>query len=645
MTDIWSFLLQTLTASGAAALVLAVKWMFRDKLPPRWQFAVWSVLALVLVLPAGLGGRYTLLNWPFYVEALRSVLTGEYGALAHVAAPVPLPRWELPAGPAEWLFAAYVLGVILLLARYLFSYLRLRLALRRGKPADPAPLRAVAEKYGLPVCRCVEAEGLESAFLCGLLRPVLALPAGEAVDEKVLLHELVHLKQRDTLWGVVIGLFRCLHWCNPLLWYCADRAGNDLEARCDQRVLELLEGEDRRDYGRILLSMANEKYARAPGTSSMANGGRNIRRRIEAIARFKKYPAGMGLVSACLILVLAAPLAVGARAEPNRRWPGYTYTAADFAYARTLACTTYAGAFDTYAKALLTGRFDYQAMCTPLSEQNALVESSLVVPKLHWEEMGILEPLCGEEGYQIYNLTQAGEDAWEGLLALTLGSAPEGEEWDSTLKSRWLTVQPLRAEKEGNRWVVVPQGDFRPIQGDVKVGGNVGLPAWEYEAPAGDFTLRIRWQTRSRVDSSYEWNSWSGLHSAFDPTPLPGGEFTIWFDQIMMADYTGAPGDRERYQSIGASYKPLWGDDERPVLDGPGGNYGGGSSNTGEGWGQNSLDWDREKEDTVFLIGGGGGQRDGYIDPPRSYAADLYLNEEKAAELTLLPVKGGLDLD
>ncbi len=63
MTDLWGFLLQTLTASGAAVLLLVVKAMFRDKLPPRWQFAAWGVLGLVL-LPAGLGGRYALLNWP-----------------------------------------------------------------------------------------------------------------------------------------------------------------------------------------------------------------------------------------------------------------------------------------------------------------------------------------------------------------------------------------------------------------------------------------------------------------------------------------------------------------------------------------------------------------------------------------------------
>ena len=57
MTDSWGFLLQTLTASEAALLLLLVKAMFRDKLSPRWQFGIWSILGLVLLIPAGLGGR------------------------------------------------------------------------------------------------------------------------------------------------------------------------------------------------------------------------------------------------------------------------------------------------------------------------------------------------------------------------------------------------------------------------------------------------------------------------------------------------------------------------------------------------------------------------------------------------------------
>ena len=127
----------------------------------------------------------------------------------------------------------------------------------------------------------------------------------------MLLHEMLHLKYKDVVWGMVICWFRCIHWCNPFLWYCANRTQNDIESLCDQRVLERLECEDRREYGRILLSMTNEKYARAPGTPSAANGGKNIHRRIESIARFKRYPAGMALVSVCILIVLVASMIQG----------------------------------------------------------------------------------------------------------------------------------------------------------------------------------------------------------------------------------------------------------------------------------------------------------------------------------------------
>ena len=52
MGNIWSFLLQTLTASGVAVLLLAVKTLFRDKLPPRWQFAIWGILGIILLVVA-----------------------------------------------------------------------------------------------------------------------------------------------------------------------------------------------------------------------------------------------------------------------------------------------------------------------------------------------------------------------------------------------------------------------------------------------------------------------------------------------------------------------------------------------------------------------------------------------------------------
>ena len=155
MGDIWSFLLQTLTASGVAVLLLIVKAMFRDKLSPRWQFAVWGILGIILLLPAGFAGRYVLFNWPMLVETLKTLLTGSY-TLTQVTAPIPLPSLAVPGTWWDWLYWGYVLGVVLLLGRYLISYIRLRRILRAGAPADretTARIQAVAGQYHLPPAR------------------------------------------------------------------------------------------------------------------------------------------------------------------------------------------------------------------------------------------------------------------------------------------------------------------------------------------------------------------------------------------------------------------------------------------------------------------------------------------------------------
>ena len=644
MTDVWSFLLQTLTASGAAALLLIVKAMFRDKLSPRWQFALWSVLALVLLAPAGWGGRYILFNWPQWVEILKTLITGEYGSLTKVLAPIPLPL-AAPRTWADWLFLVYAAGVVVLLVRYVVSYARLRLALGQGERIQSRQVKDVAERYGLPVCPVVAVDGLPTAFICGVFHPVLALPAGRETDDKVILHELLHLKYRDVVWGWAIAFFRCVHWCNPLIWLCADWAGNDLESLCDQRVLERLEGEDRRDYGRILLSMAGEKYARAPGTSSASNGGENVRRRIEAIARFKRYPAGMALASVCVTAVLAVPLVVGVRAEGAPEWRGTT--AFTMSAARAARCSTPAGAIDAYAKGILTGEFPYLAMCAPLDRQDELAAAyennyNASRTSMEWmmEQNGLPCWPSSWAGYRVFNLEQLADGSCEGLLVVQLNYPPDGRpEEDGAV---WIAAQPIRAERWGDRWVVVPQGNFQLYQdyggwAFVTFPSETPVPAKVYEARHGDFIIRAEYRTTTTLCLE------SG--SSKDLVPIPHGVYGQTFGQTsvvygLYAIYTGDPADKDAYQKIAVSSAPYRENGQRPALRDPrSGTYTTGSSNSGASWCSQYLN--KGWKDEISLDGGGttfDWERDGDHLPNR-VAADLYLNDELTAELTLLPVE------
>lgn len=495
MGNIWEFLLQTLTVSLVAAVLLILKYLLADKLSPRWQYGIWGLLALRALIPAGMT-RQVLLPLPTWVDmcktaaerGLASAYAGPWDAL-DAKSVLPWPSGA-PESVTDWLFVAYALGAAAYLLWKGAAYARLRLALRRGAPASAelsSQIAAVCKKYGLRASRAVEVEGLPTAFVCGVIRPVLAVPKG-GVDDKVLLHELLHLKYFDAAQGIFWCLIRALHWCNPFMHYVLDRVGNDLESLCDQRVLERLEGEERREYGSILLGMANAKYARAPGTSSISNGGKNISRRIAAIVRFKLYPRGMALASVCIAVVLATPLLLGtASADTGHMHPGpQRELDRSLAAARTTRCQTPAAALDTYAKGLLYDNGVFLAAASPFEKHEELYAGMRESGAdgwvaYHYEAIPEQYSIDSGSGYLINNIVSS-EDACEAELVFTVSHVAELENggWLKDAGGDTLTglyVVPVRAyEAEG--WVVEETGERRFIAADPMVTDTVALARW-----------------------------------------------------------------------------------------------------------------------------------------------------------------------
>ena len=549
MDNLWSVLAQTLALSVAAAVLLAAKRLFLDKLSPRWQYGVWAILALRALLPAGLLGRTLVPGGRVVLEAARlqvelpltSVLTDPYG-VTEVLAPVPLFPFGLPVPGSitDVLFYVYAAGVLLLALWFFLSYARLRAAIRRGLSPAPevlAQVEGVAARYGLKAPRrVVVLPGLESAFVCGPLRPVLALP-GRPVDDKVLLHELLHLRHGDVWAGVGVCALRCLHWCNPLIWYCCDRMQNDCEALCDQRVLERLEGEERRAYGVILLSMADGRYARAPGTSSMANGGRNIKARIQAIARFRRYPAGMALASGCVAAVLALTCLGGVSGAAEV--PGGTDRGAlALAQAQLNRPTTVAGALDTYAKALLNDSPLYYAMVLPEEGREAVWKDALVPYQeveledspfwtlgFHWHRPSWLAE------WSVMNLLPDGAEGYTG----TLFFSPLSE--DNTYG---IVYQQVAVRPDGDFWTVEPLGDLTvrpdPNQEGIYLCPSSEAPYTTYVAETVTLHVEVDVQLQLNVNNaifstSTDLPAWASTYQ-LDPVPHPDASFTTMRDAL-----------------------------------------------------------------------------------------------------------------
>ncbi len=563
MTSLWSLLLQTIGASLTAVVLLCAKGLFREQLSPRWQYGVWGILALRILLPAGVLGR-SLFPWGrVALEAAKTAVEGGLSSalcapydVTRVYAPIPLflKGFPRPGSITDALFYLYAAGVVLSLLWFLGAYLGLRRTLKRARRPEPerlAQLEAVCARYGLEApARIVVCPAAESAFVCGPLRPVLVLPEGET-DDKVLLHELLHLKYGDVWAGVGMCVLRCLHWCNPFLWYCWDWAQNDCEALCDQRVLERLEGEERREYGKILLSMAGDRYARAPGTSSMANGGANIKRRITAIARFKRYPAGISLAAGCIGVVLGVGCLMGAAqaVDLSELSPALPLALAQTRLSRP---TTPAGALDTYVKAVLSGNGLYLSMVTPQEELPELVErlESERYFNMTTDDFSSFpyyvsdyHVLYGKsrhsEGRQadwsVYEFIEHPDGSYTGLLVLD-GHYWIKEAWDTKILVLYQYVQV--ASQDGG-WTVTPLSEWAPLPpGNLTPWNDAesALPRMVYTAEAGGFRVELDYwyalSVSNRITpgtSNDPFASWFSATQEMDPIPKPWTVFTEWY--------------------------------------------------------------------------------------------------------------------
>lgn len=321
MTNLWTVCYFTLGITLTGGMLLLFKKIFQDKLSARWHYLVWLVLLVRVILPADLRLFSTgfALNtlWMEGMKRIRGVVEmgrdsllstpfGMGGGELSLLKDAPVGAWSL----TDRLFVVYLAGVAAVLLYDIAIYGKLRREIGKGREASPAlweKIRTAEKKYDLPQQERVKVcEGLETPFLCGFIRPILVIPAEqeETVDEKVLLHEMLHLKHHDVLVNIALHLLQALQWFNPFIYGLCRVIRNDSEALCDQRALERLEGEEKREYGLLLLGMADHRCPSRIGTTSMANGTKNIKTRVQRIADFGRAPKGAAFATACITVML-----------------------------------------------------------------------------------------------------------------------------------------------------------------------------------------------------------------------------------------------------------------------------------------------------------------------------------------------------
>lgn len=156
---------------------------------------------------------------------------------------------------------------------------------------------------------------LNSPLLFGVLKPQIIIPSRRFTDtelEMIIAHELIHYKHKDLWIALAAAAAQCVHWFNPFVYLIGTAVTETRELCCDEAVLDLLKPEDKKEYGRVIISVIEDGLKnRLAYTTAMASPKESIQKRLLKIVEFRKPSravrfVGAAAVCACTVTSLTA---------------------------------------------------------------------------------------------------------------------------------------------------------------------------------------------------------------------------------------------------------------------------------------------------------------------------------------------------
>jgi len=299
----------SITASYFALGVMILRLIL--KRTPKWiTVLLWGLVGLRLLLPFSIESKQSLIPntepitselltyTPRAVEVQPIVLPPIVNRSPDILPPTVTTLTPPVRDYTAIVTNIWILGMILMLGYFCFSYLRLLRKLREAVPLEG----------NLRLC-----DHIPAPFLLGFFRPRIYLPSDLTAEDLpfVIAHEEAHLRRKDHWWKPLAFLLLTVYWFNPILWVAYLLLCRDIEFACDEKVMALLGAESKKSYSQALLRCSSPKLRLS--ACPLAFGEGSVKKRISSILSYKK-PTFWIIVAS---LILCIVLSVGFLTDPR----------------------------------------------------------------------------------------------------------------------------------------------------------------------------------------------------------------------------------------------------------------------------------------------------------------------------------------
>lgn len=201
-------------------------------------------------------------------------------------------------------------GFLLIFGFQVVSHLRFTQNLKRNsRPAEDPELLEVLNgirneiNYSLPV-ELRYCSVLRSPLSVGMKKKnkITYLPEKSFTEKEmklILSHELHHIQRADTHTKFFLRFCIALGWFHPIVWIAVKRGEEDLELSCDEIVLKGADNTVKKQYAKLLLTIAEDSRGFSTCLSASA---KTLKYRLKATVSEKKKRSGTILLFAAMFL-------------------------------------------------------------------------------------------------------------------------------------------------------------------------------------------------------------------------------------------------------------------------------------------------------------------------------------------------------
>ncbi|PGQ27059.1 M56 family metallopeptidase [Bacillus thuringiensis] len=344
----FDWLIETsLMASILVGFILCIKVLFRNKLTPRWQYMLWIVLMIRLLLPWSPDSSYSIYSLFSYRSSVSEVIPKNMPATENIVNIESDRKVELESNSKmvtktsepevkvssekQTTFSLYKIalyvwlaGVIVLAVITFLTNRRLYLYIKKQPDITDEQVATVFNrcKQSMKMKKAVSlrlAGKIASPTVFSFFRPKVLLSKkhmkvlNEQQLQYVFYHELAHIKRNDVAVNWIMYSLILLNWFNPILWYAYFCMREDQELACDAYALTFIDKEEQIAYGHTIITLLEHYSYQVPSLANLSRNKRTLKRRIVMIKKFQKKSYRLSLLGIIAIAAIAGGFLLNAK--------------------------------------------------------------------------------------------------------------------------------------------------------------------------------------------------------------------------------------------------------------------------------------------------------------------------------------------